>query len=214
MSAYEPTEKTRVRRRSERAVYDRDVVHKVIDEALVAHVGFVANGEPRVIPTAIVRIGEDVYIHGSPSNHLLTTLQSGVPACIAITLVDSIVAGRSGFGCSMDYRSVVIFSSAEKVTDPAEKARIVKAFVEDIIPGHTVREPKDKELAATVFLKFPIREVSAKVRDIGVLDVEDDYDLDLWAGVIPVQLTAGRGKDCPRLKPGIETPDYANNYQR
>ena len=107
-TTYEPTEKTRVRRRPDRGNYDREMAHKIIDKALVAHVAFVENGEPRVLPTTIVRIDEDVYIHGSPNNHLLSALAAGAPACIEMTLVDSIVAGRSGFGCSMDYRSVVI----------------------------------------------------------------------------------------------------------
>lgn len=213
-TTYEPTEKTQVRRRPDRGNYDRAVVHKIIDEALVAHVAFVENGEPRVLPTTIVRIGEDVYIHGSPNNNLLSAIAAGAPACIEMTLVDSIVAGRSGFGCSMDYRSVVIYGRAEQVTEPDEKERIIDALVQDIIPGHIVRQPKRKELAATLVLRFPLIEVSAKIRDAGNIDVEEDYDLDLWAGVIPLRVAAGPGKGCPRLKAGIETPGYALNYKR
>ncbi|WP_158814335.1 pyridoxamine 5'-phosphate oxidase family protein [Methylocapsa sp. S129] len=213
-TSYEPTDRTRVRRRAERGVYNREVVHKIIDEALLCHVGFVVDGQPRVIPTAIARIGEDVYIHGSPNNQMLTTLASGAPACLTITLVDSIVAGRSGFGCSMDYRSVVIFSSAEQVIDAGEKSRIIAAIVQDIIPSHVVRPPKEKELAATVILRFPLTEVSAKVRDVGVRDVEEDYELDSWAGVIPLRLSAQAVRDCPRLKPSVRTPSYAKDYKR
>lgn len=213
-TTYEPTQKTQVRRRPDRGNYDREVVHKIIDEALVAHVAFVENGEPRVLPTTIVRIDEDVYIHGSPNNNLLSAIAAGAPACIEMTLVDSIVAGRSGFGCSMDYRSVVIYGRAEQVTEPGEKERIIDALVQDIIPGHIVRRPKRKELAATLVLRFPLIEVSAKIRDAGNIDVEEDYDLDLWAGVIPLGVAAGPGKGCPRLKPGIETPGYALNYKR
>ena len=214
MPSYQPTDTTRLRLRPDRGSYDRDIVHGILDEALVAHVGFVAGGVPRVIPTAIVRIGEAVYIHGSTNNHLLGSLRDGSPACITVTLVDSVVAGRSGFGCSMDYRSVMIFSKAETITDPAQKAKLVERFVQDIIPGHVVRAPKPKELAATVFLRFPIEEVSAKVRDVGVLDVDGDHDLDLWAGVVPLELTAKPARDCPRLKPGIATPAYAQGYRR
>ena len=199
---YAPTPKTRVRRRPKRAVYDRDIVHRILDEALVAHVGFVADGEPRVLPTAIARIGDDVFIHGSVNNHMLKCLMEGAPACIAVTLVDFIVAGRSGFGCSMDYRSVVIYSNGQKVESAAEKERIVQAFVQRIIPDHRVRASKPQELAVTVFVRFPLKEVSAKIRDVGVVDVEDDYGLDLWAGVIPLRLDAGAPQSCPRLKPG------------
>jgi hypothetical protein len=211
---YAPTPKTRVRRRPKRAVYDRDIVHRILDEALVAHVGFVADGEPRVLPTAIARIGEDVFIHGSANNHMLTCLAAGAPACIAVTLVDSIVAGRSGFGCSMDYRSVVIYSNGQTVQRAAEKEQIIEAFVQRIIPGHRVRAPKAQEVAATIFLRFPLKEVSAKIRDVGVVDVEEDYSLDLWAGVIPLCLNAGAPRSCPRLKPGIDVPAYALKYRR
>jgi nitroimidazol reductase NimA-like FMN-containing flavoprotein (pyridoxamine 5'-phosphate oxidase superfamily) len=209
-----PTAKTQVRRRSARGVYERATVHRILDEALVAHVGFVVDGEPRVLPTAIMRIGEDVYIHGGANNHMLRSLARGEPACITVTLIDSIVAGRSGFGCSMDYRSVVIFSRGETIEDVGEKARLVGAFVQHIIPGHKVRAPKPEELAATLFLRFPLTEVSAKIRDVGNLDVEGDYDLDLWAGVIPLSLSAAPGQSCRRLKPGIDVPAYARAYRR
>ena len=162
----------------------------------------------------MIRIDDFIYIHGSPNNQLLTTLADGAPACITITLVDSIVAGRSGFGMSMDYRSVVIFAKAEKITSAEDKERIVAAFVEDILPGHTVRPPKKKEIAATVFLRFPLSEASAKIRDHGVMDPEEDHTLEGWAGVIPLRLTAGTPRNCGDLTPGIPIPDYARNYSR
>jgi uncharacterized protein len=214
MSTIPVTDNTRIRRRPERGAYDRDVVNSIIDEALVCHIGVAVDGQPRVIPTAVIRIDDFIYIHGSPNNQLLTTLADGAPACITITLVDSIVAGRSGFGMSMDYRSVVIFAKAEKITNPDEKERIVAAFVEDILPGHSVRPPKKKEIAATVFLRFPLAEVSAKIRDHGVMDPEEDHTLEGWAGVIPLKLTAGTPRNCGDLTPGIPIPDYARNYSR
>jgi uncharacterized protein len=214
MSTIPVTDNTRIRRRPERGAYDRDVVNSIIDEALVCHIGVAVDGQPRVIPTAVIRIDDFIYIHGSPNNRLLTTLADGAPACITITLVDSIVAGRSGFGMSMDYRSVVIFAKAEKITGPDEKERIVAAFVEDILPGHSVRPPKKKEIAATVFLRFPLSEVSAKIRDHGVMDPEEDHTLEGWAGVIPLRLTAGTPRNCGDLTPGIPIPDYARNYSR
>jgi len=211
---YLATERTRLQRRPDRGRYNKAVVHRILDEALLCHVGVAIDGRPHVLPTTIVRIGEAVYLHGGANNRLLTALAAGAPACITVTLVDSIVAGRSGFGCSMDYRSVVIYASAETVADPAEKAAVIAAIVQDIIPGHIVRPPKDKELAATLVLRFPLTEVSAKVRDVGVLDVEEDYATDLWAGVIPLRLEAKPAVPCPRLKPRIETPAYANSYKR
>jgi nitroimidazol reductase NimA-like FMN-containing flavoprotein (pyridoxamine 5'-phosphate oxidase superfamily) len=214
MSIIQPTEKTRIQRRPERGAYDRNVINSIIDEALVCHIGVAVDGEPRVIPTTIVRIDDYVYIHGSPNNQLLTTLASGAPACITVTIVDSIVAGRSGFGMSMDYRSVVIFGKAEKIVDLQEKERIVAALVEDIIPGHKVRPPKAKEIAATLFLRFPLAEASAKIRNHGVMDPEEDHALDGWAGVVPLKLTAGAPRDCADLKSGIPTPEYAKTYSR
>lgn len=215
MTAYTPTDRTKVRRRPDRGSYDRALVHSIIDEALVAHVGFVVDGWPRVIPTSIVRIGEEVFIHGSPNNQMLTTILAGEPACLEITLVDSIVAGRSGFGCSMDYRSVVIFGRGEKVESDAEKEKILDATIRDLIPGHQVRRPKQKELDATVVVRFRLDEVSAKVRDKGNIDVDEDYEQEnRWAGIIPIRVTAGAPVDCPRLKPGIATPDYAKAYKR
>lgn len=212
--AYPVTDRTQLHRRPDRGRYDRAVVHKIIDEALICHVGVSIDGVPHVLPSAIVRVGEAVYLHGGTNNHLLTALAGGAPACITVTLIDSLVAGRSGFGCSMDYRSVVIFATAETVSDPDEKAAIIAATVQDIIPGHVVRPPKPKELAATLVLRFPLLEVSAKVRDVGVLDVEEDYAGDLWAGVIPLRLAAEPAIPCPRLKQDIATPAYAAAYKR
>lgn len=211
MEAYTPTDQTRIHRRPERGHYDRALVHSIIDEALVCHVGFVADGKPRVIPTTIVRIDDAVYLHGSPQNRLLTTLAEGAPACIEITHVDAIVAGRSGFGCSVDYRSVVIYGKGGVVAGD-EKVRVLDAVIESFLPGHRVRPYKPSEIGATLILRFPLDEVSAKVRDIGVKEVDGDYDLDLWAGVIPLSIVPGKVRDCPRLKPGITTPDYAREY--
>jgi nitroimidazol reductase NimA-like FMN-containing flavoprotein (pyridoxamine 5'-phosphate oxidase superfamily) len=213
MSDYAPTNKTRVRLRPDRGSYDRELVHAIIDEALVCHVGFVMEGEPCVIPTTILRIGEDVYLHGSQGNRMLAVLAEGAPACIAVTHIDGVVAGRSGFGCSLDYRSVVIYGTGEEVNG-AEKEAILDAVIQAVIPGHKVRRPKPSELGATLVLRFPLVEVSAKVRDCGVKDVEGDEVLDLWAGVIPLRVTAGPPKDDDHLKPNIKTPDYAIHYRR
>lgn len=212
VDSYTPTENTRIRRRPERGHYDRALVHAILDEALVCHVGFVADGMPRVMPTTIVRIGDAVYLHGSPQNRMLTTLAAGAPACITVTHVDAIVAGRSGFGCSVDYRSVVIYGHGE-VVDGEDKVRVLDAVIASFLPGHRVRPYKTSEIGATLILRFPLDEVSAKVRDLGVKEVDGDYDLDMWAGVIPLRIVPGEVRDCPRLKPGIATPDYARGYR-
>lgn len=213
MSSFLPTERTKVRRRPERGSYDRELVHRIIDEALVCHVAFVHDGEPRVLPTTIARIGDDVHIHGSTRNGLLGALAAGGTACISVTLVDGVVAGRSGFGCSLNYRSVVIYGEAAEVTG-ADKERVMDALVQDIAPGHQVRRLTRAELNATLVLRVPLREVSVKVRDEGVHDAAADYELDLWAGVIPLTLTAGTPVGDDRLDPAIETPDFAVDYHR
>lgn len=213
MPTYEPTERTRVRRRPERGVYDRDLVHRIVDEALVCHVAFVHDGEPRVLPTTLVRLDEDVYIHGSTRNGLLNALADGRAVSISVTLVDGVVAGRSGFGCSVNYRSVVVYGTAEQVSG-ADKERVMDALVQDIAPGHRVRRLTGAELDATLVLRVPLVEVSAKVRDQGVTDAASDYELDLWAGVIPLALTAGTPVDDAGLAPGVRTPDFAVDYHR
>lgn len=214
MSEIQPTDRTRVRLHSERGVFDREKIYAILDEALVAHVGIAVDGQPRVIPTAILRIDDHVYIHGSPKNQLLIALERGAPASITVTLVDAIVAGRSGFGMSMDYRSVMIYAKAEKISDAAAKESLVAALIQDILPGHIVRPPKKKEIAATVFLRFPLTEVSAKIRDVGVVDPKDDFELDVWAGIVPLKLVGGVPQDCPSLKTGVATPEYAKHYSR
>jgi nitroimidazol reductase NimA-like FMN-containing flavoprotein (pyridoxamine 5'-phosphate oxidase superfamily) len=215
MSTYEVTERTRVRRIPERGTYDRETVHKILDEAILCHVGVAINGKPRVIPTAILRMDEFVYIHGSSNSQLLNSLIGGAPASIAVSFVDSLVASRSGFNCAVDYRSVVIFSdAAEEVTDPAEKERLLDAFVQHLIPGHKVRPPKRQEIGAVKIIRFPLIEVSAKIRDTGVKDFEEDYVLDLWAGRIPLRAVAGPPESCSRVKSGIEVPAYAANFER
>lgn len=213
MSEYPITEKTRIRRLPKRGNYDRSVVNDIIDKSLLCHVGVSIDGQPRVIPTAILRIDDYVYLHGSVNSQLLMSLIEGAPACITVSIIDSLVASRSGFNCAVDYRSVVIFSSGEEITQSGEKNRILERFIQHMIPGHKVRPAKPKELNATAILRFPLTEASAKIRNSGVGDFEEDLDLDLWAGVIPLRIAAGSPKPCPHLKAGIETPKYALEFR-
>jgi len=206
--------RSRVRLRPDRGSYDLDTAKRIIDEALICHVAVTLDSGPAIIPIAVMRDGEDVILHGSIHNRVLNALRRGQEACLCVTLVDSIVAGRSGFGCSMDYRCVILYGTTTEVTDRAEKERLVYALVDEIIPGHTVRPPKETELEETLFLRLPMKELSVKIRDAGVLDVEEDYAGDNWAGRIPLSLAAGPVENCPRLKSTIPTPSYAKTYRR
>lgn len=211
--SYETTEKTRVQRIPKRGTYDREVVHSIIDQSILCNVGVCIDGAPRIIPTAILRVGEFVYIHGSNASQLLNALAAGAPACITVSILDTLVAARSGFHCAVDYRSVVIFATGEEVMDKEEKERVMDYFVQHMIPGHKVRPPKAKEVNATTVLRFPLVEVSAKVRDTGVGDFDEDLDLEMWAGVIPLKIAAGTPQKSPAVKSDIATPDYATNFR-
>jgi len=209
-----PTSRTRVVREPQRAVYDRDAVNHILDEAFLCHVGFVVDGQPFVIPTSFGRDGDVLYIHGSIASRMLRNLGQGVPACITVTLVDGLVLARSVFNHSMNYRSVVILGMATLVDDPAEKLAALRAISEHIIPHRwdDSRQPNEKELKATSVLRLPINEFSAKVRVGPPVDDEEDYAFPTWAGVIPLEITTGAAIPDDRCKQ--ELPAYLKNYTR
>ena len=204
-----PSARSKVRRLRELARYDRSSVNGILDEATVCHVGFVDDGQPFVIPTAIARIGEHAYIHGSRVSRMLKLLAAGSPACITATLLDGIVVARSAFNSSMNYRSVVILGSGEKVTG-ADKKIALNAFTEHLIPGRTadIRASRPKELAATTVVRFGLEEASVKISEGPPSDEKSDYESDAWAGVIPLTLKSGKPQPDPRLKSGIPVPEY------
>ncbi len=209
-----PTPRTRVVREPQRAVYDRDAVSQILDEALLCHVGFVADGQPYVIPMSYGRDGDMLYIHGSTASRMLRNLEQGVPVCITVTLVDGLVLARSVFNHSMNYRSVVILGTATLVDDPAEKIAALRAISEHILPHRwdDSRQPYDKELKVTSVLRLPIHEFSAKVRVGPPVDIVEDYSFPTWAGVIPLELKSGapiRDERCER-----ELPAYLKDYSR
>jgi nitroimidazol reductase NimA-like FMN-containing flavoprotein (pyridoxamine 5'-phosphate oxidase superfamily) len=208
------TDRSTIRRLPSRAVYDRALIHAILDEGLVCHVGFVVDGWPVVIPTIHVRMGERLYMHGSPASRMLKTLAGGVDVCVTVTLVDGLVLARSAFHHSMNYRSVVLFGLARAVDDPDEKARILRVLSEHLVSGRwrDVRGPTPGELKATSVLSLPIDEASAKVRTGHPVDDEDDYTRPIWAGVIPLAVTAGQPLPCPRLLPGVAPPPYVSSY--
>jgi hypothetical protein len=200
-----PTARTRVRRLPERAAYDAATIAAVLDAGLVAHLGFVADGQPYVIPTLHARVGDAVYVHGSPASRALRALASGAPACLAVTELDGIVLARSAFHHSVNYRSVVVLGRAVPVTEPAEKLRALEAFMERITPGRwsEVRPPSDRELAATAVLRMDLAEASAKLRTGGPADDGADLASGAWAGVVPLALRAGELEPAADLDPGV-----------
>jgi len=190
---YQPTHRTTLRRLPGRAAYDRETVHAILDEALVAHLAVMTDLGPRIVPTTYARVDEVVYVHGSAANHLLRSAASEVETCMAVTLLDGLVLARSAFHHSMNYRSAVVYGWARRVTDEGEKRAALDAIVDHVVPGRTLeaRPPTDAELRATLVLALPLVEVSAKVRTGGPIDDEADLGWPAWAGVIPVSLVPG-----------------------
>ncbi|MFE4955110.1 pyridoxamine 5'-phosphate oxidase family protein [Streptomyces sp. NPDC056653] len=210
---YEPTERTVPTRSRERASYDRELVHSILDEAYLCHLGFVRDGAPVVLPTLFGRIGERLYVHGSTGSRPLRAAgqaDPGLPVCLTVTHVDGLVLARSAFHHSINYRSVVVHGVARTVTDPQERRTALDAIVDHVVPGRTAdsRPANEKELAATAVIRLDLDEVSAKVRTGGPNDEPDDLALPHWAGVVPL----ARGYRAPQpsddLDPAIGVPDY------
>lgn len=210
------TPRSQIKRVSQRGSYERQLIYQILDEGLVCHIGFVVGGQPFVIPTAYGRVEERLYIHGSPASRMLKAMQGGIDVCITVTLLDGLVLARSAFHHSMNYRSVVLFGTASLVQDPALKLAALKAFTEHIVPGRwdDVRPPSPQELAGTLVLSLPITEASAKVRTGPPKDDEADYAFPIWAGEIPLQLTAKAPIPDPQLPDHIAIPSYTVNYHR
>src|ERR1700687_4162102 len=216
MSQFNPTERTQVRRLPKRGAYDRETIYPILDEAFLCHVGFVVDGQPYVIPTGYGRDGDTLYMHGSAASRMLRTLAAGVQVCVTITLLDGLVLARSAFHHSMNYRSVVILGTARLVEDQKEKWAALHAFTEHVVPGrwNEIRHPNERELKATTVLCLPLEEVSAKIRTGPPVDEEEDYQLPVWAGVLPLRLATSASVADPRSKREIHPPDYVVNYAR
>jgi nitroimidazol reductase NimA-like FMN-containing flavoprotein (pyridoxamine 5'-phosphate oxidase superfamily) len=193
MATVHPTPRTQVRRLPKRAVYSRDEINAILDEGFLCHVGFVAEGQPYVIPTGYARRGDEIFLHGSPASRMLRTLGGGVDVCVTVTLVDGFVLARSAFHHSVNYRSVVILGRARLVTEPAEKLEALRCFTNHIVPGRwdEVRRPTEQELKGTEVLALPLLEISAKVRKGPPVDDEADLALPVWAGVVPLRMVPG-----------------------
>jgi uncharacterized protein len=210
------TEKTRLRRIPKRGAFDRETIYRVLDEAFICHVGFAIDGQPYVIPTGFARVGDTLLIHGSAASRMLRNLAQGIDVCVTVTLLDGLVLARSAFHHSMNYRSVVILGKATTITDDREKYDALTALSEHIIRGRwdDVRLPTPLELKATTVLSLPINEASAKIRSGDPVDDDEDYAMDVWAGVLPLQQVAGAPIPDAKLKDGTPVPSYVTNYRR
>ncbi|WP_107470588.1 pyridoxamine 5'-phosphate oxidase family protein [Streptomyces sp. ERV7] len=212
-ASYEPTERTVPTRSRERASYDRALVHGILDEGYVCHLGFVRDGAPVVLPTLYGRIGERLYVHGSTGSRPLRMTgkaDPGLAVCLTVTHVDGLVLARSAFHHSLNYRSVVVHGLAYEVTDPEERRGALDALVDQVVPGRSYdsRQANAKELAATAVIRLDLDEVSAKVRTGGPNDDPEDSTLPHWTGVVPVVRGYGTPIPADDLDPSVALPDY------
>jgi uncharacterized protein len=206
--------RTELHRIPDRGSHDRETINQILDAGFLASVGFCMEGQPFVIPTLYGRDGERLYLHGSAASRMLRELQTGIPTCVTVTLVDGLVLSRSAFDHSMNYRSVVAFGTARKVADPEQKIKSLRVISEHVIAGRwaDVRGPSDKELKATTVLEFSIEEASSKVRSGPPLDDESDYGLAVWAGVLPLETTSRPPVPDDRLVEGVTLPEYVRRF--
>jgi uncharacterized protein len=216
MSDFTPTERTTVRRKPDRGTFDRELIYRILDEAFVCHVGFIADGQPFVVPTNYVRVGDKLFLHGSTASRLMKTLASGAPFCLSVTLLDGIVFSPTAVGHSVNYRSVVVIGRAEPIEDPQAKLAAMRDFVEYVIRGRwaTVRPPNEQELKGTMVLSVPLVEASAKVRTGFAVDDDREYADTAWTGVIPFKWTAGEPVRDPRGNSSIPVPENILHYSR
>jgi uncharacterized protein len=216
MSNFTPTERTKVRRKPERGSYDRELIYRILDEAFVCHVAFIADGLPIVVPTNYVRVGDKLFLHGLIASRLMKTLSSGAPFCLSVTLLDGIVCAPSATGHSVNYRSVVVMGKAVPVEGEPAKLAAMRDFVEYVIRARwaTVRPPTEQELKGTMVLAVPLVEASAKVRTGFAVNDDEDYATPTWTGVIPMKWRSEAPIRDPRGDPSIAPPPNIQQYSR
>lgn len=202
-----PSARTRVHRFRSLARYDRGTVHAILDAMPVAHVGYVHEGNPIVTPTLQWREGDRVYWHGAARGRMMRATE-GAEVCLTVSILDGLVLARAAYGFNINHRSVMVFGKPEAVTDPVEKTRLLKRFVDGYVPGQweRLRPVTDQEIGATAILSLPLDEASAKVRVGPPEDGEEDYAFPVWAGVLPIRLAVGTPEPDPRNLPGVEVP--------
>lgn len=208
------TKRTELRRIPRRGSRDWKTINQILDAGFLAHVGFCVAGQPFVIPTLYGRDGGKLYLHGSAASRMLRELETGIAACVTVTLVDGLVLARSAFDHSMNYRSVVAFGKARKIVDPRQRIRSLRVISDHLLAGRwkEIRQPSEKELKATTVLEFLIEEASSKVRSGPPLDDENDYGLPVWAGVLPLEIRCRPPIPDARLIEGVDVPDYVRSY--
>jgi nitroimidazol reductase NimA-like FMN-containing flavoprotein (pyridoxamine 5'-phosphate oxidase superfamily) len=210
------TPRTKLGRLPDRGRHDRETINAILDEGFVCHVGFVVDGQPFVIPTGYGRKDDHIYFHGSAASRMLRNLSKGVPVCVTVTLVDALVLARSIFHHSMNYRSVVVLGTATLIEDRDEKWEALRVISDNIIRGRwdEVREPNEQELKATAVMKLPISEASAKVRTGPPKDEKEDYDLPIWAGLLPLVTRPAEPVMDAAMKMMAEVPASVRKYGR
>ncbi|MBA4850853.1 pyridoxamine 5'-phosphate oxidase family protein [Emticicia sp. BO119] len=213
---YPVTPNTKISRSPKRGFYDEETIYQILDEGLFCHIAYVLDGQPMMIPTGYCRIGNKIYIHGSVGSHFMRSLADGRRVCLTVSFVDGLVLARSAFSHSVNYRSVVLFSPATVVTDEQERWDALEAFTNHVIPGRweEIRQPNAKEMKGTMVIAFTIEEASAKVRTGGPNDDEEDYQLSVWAGVLPLKLQAQTPITDPKMVYETPVPDYVINYKK
>ncbi len=211
----QPTPRTTLGRHPERGSHDRAVVERILDEALVCHVGFVADGVPYVIPASFGRDGDRILLHGSAQGRMMRALASGAPACVTVTLLDGLVLARSAFHHSVNYRSVVLLGTPVVITDREGKREALRVVVEHVVPGRwrDARPPTDAELDATTVVALPVDEASAKIRSGPPVELERDAHLPAWAGVLPLETVAGAPVPDAAAQ-ATPVPEYLTAYAR
>ena len=208
------TKRSELRRIPVRGSHDWETIGQILDAGFLAHVGFCVEGHPFVIPTLYGRDEDRLYLHGSSASRMLGELETGIPACVTVTLVDGLVLARSAFHHSMNYRSLVAFGTARKVADREQKIKSLRVISEHLIAGRweDVRKPSEKELKATTVLEFSIEEASSKVRNGPPIDDDSDYGLPVWAGILPLEMKSRQPTPDDRLIEGVSLPDYVRRY--
>jgi uncharacterized protein len=216
MSQFPPTERTRVTRKPDRGSYDRELIYRILDDAFVCHVAFIADGQPFVVPTNYVRVGDKLFLHGSTASRLMRTLASGAPFCLSVTLLDGIVFSPTATGHSVNYRSVVVMGKAKVVEGSEAKLAAMRDFVEYVIRGRwaTVRPPNEQELKGTMVLAVPLVEASAKVRTGFAVDNAQEYASGAWTGVLPFKWMPGEPIRDPRGNASVAVPENIQHYSR
>ena len=216
MTAFTPTHRSKVKRLHERGRYDEESVFAILDAGVVAHIGYVIDGQPYVTPTAYWRRGRTLYWHGSSASRMIRSQKEGVDVCLTVTHLDSLVMARSGFHHSVNYRAVMAFGKAHVIDDPDEKLKLMDRFIDRIYPGRSqlIRQPNKQEFKATTMIGMEIEAASGKIRDKHVADEEEDYEgVRAWSALYPITQVLGEPSDCARQLPGLTRPDEMSDFE-